>query len=380
MNDSFSRGIGFRVDQAINQAIEERRLVGAVVFIGVGGKLVYRRAAGLADREQRRPMTEDKIFLIASVTKPIVTAAAMRLIELGELSVTDPVTRWLPEFTPRLETGETPPITIHHLLTHSAGLTYKFFQPDDGPYRRLGVSDGLDAAGPSLSENVRRIAAAPLTYRPGTKWGYSLSIDVLGAVLEKVRGSELPQVIADLVTEPLAMYDTGFRVSDIARLVRHYADAKPEPRPIGDPDRVPFRDAVVEFSPGRIFDPRAYPSAGAGMAGTALEVFRLLDTLTQGGGKLLKRETVELMMKAHVGIDAQVQGPGWGFGYGGAILGDPGLAQSPQSRGTMEWGGAYGHFWFVDREKQITALALTNTTFEGMAGKFTSDLRRAVYG
>jgi CubicO group peptidase (beta-lactamase class C family) len=247
MNDSFSRGIGFRVDQAINQAIEERRLVGAVVFIGVGGKLVYRRAAGLADREQRRPMTEDKIFLIASVTKPIVTAAAMRLIELGELSVTDPVTRWLPEFTPRLETGETPPITIHHLLTHSAGLTYKFFQPDDGPYRRLGVSDGLDAAGPSLSENVRRIASAPLTYRPGTKWGYSLSIDVLGAVLEKVRGSELPQVVADLVTAPLGMYDTGFRVSDVARLVRPYADAKPEPRPIADPDRVPFRDAVVEF-------------------------------------------------------------------------------------------------------------------------------------
>jgi CubicO group peptidase (beta-lactamase class C family) len=116
------------------------------------------------------------------------------------------------------------------------------------------------------------------------------------------------------------------------------------------------------------------------MAGTALEVFRLLDTFTQGGGKLLKRETVDLMTRAHVGIEAQVQGPGWGFGYGGAILGDPALAQSPQSPGTMEWGGAYGHFWFVDREKQITALALTNTTFEGMAGKFTSDLRRAVYG
>ena len=380
MNQPSSREMGLRVDQAINQAIEERRLVGAVVFVGLGGKLVYRRAAGMADREQRRPMTEDKIFLIASVTKPIVTAAAMRLIELGELSVDDPVTKWLPEFTPRLESGETPEITIHQLLTHSAGLTYKFFQPEDGPYRRLGVSDGLDAAGPSLAENVRRIAAAPLTYRPGTKWGYSLSIDVLGAVMEKVRGSELPQMVADLVTAPLSMYETGFRVSDSGRLVRHYADAKPEPRPIEDPDRVPFRDAVVEFSPGRIFDPRAYPSGGAGMAGTAFEVFRFLDTLTRGGGKILKRETVELMTRAHVGIEAQVQGPGWGFGYGGAILGDPALAQSPQSPGTMEWGGAYGHFWFVDREKQITALALTNTTFEGMAGKFTSDLRRAVYG
>jgi len=121
MNDSSRQGLAFRVDQAINLAIEERRLVGAVVLIGVGGKLVYRRAAGMADREQRRPMTEDKIFLIASVTKPIVTAAAMRLIELGELRVQDPVTKWLPEFTPRLETGEAPEITIHQLLTHSTG-------------------------------------------------------------------------------------------------------------------------------------------------------------------------------------------------------------------------------------------------------------------
>jgi CubicO group peptidase (beta-lactamase class C family) len=249
MSDSPRQGLGLRVDQVINQAIEERRLVGAVVFVGMGGKLVYRRAAGMANREQRVPMTEDKIFLIASVTKPIVTAAAMRLVELGELSVTDPVTRWLPEFTPKLDTGEPPQITIHQLLTHSAGLTYKFFQPEDGPYRRLGVSDGLDAAGPSLSENVRRIAAAPLTYRPGTKWGYSLSMDVLGAVLEKVRGAELPQVVDDLVGAPLGMYDTGFRVSDSARLVCHYADSQPEPRPIGDPDCV-FHAIVNTVSTG----------------------------------------------------------------------------------------------------------------------------------
>jgi CubicO group peptidase (beta-lactamase class C family) len=182
-------GLNARVDRAIDQALEDRRIVGTVVLVAERGDIVYRRAAGFADREARRSMQENDIFLLASIAKPIVTAAALRLVENGRMSVDDPVRRWLPEFSPQLPDGRIPEITIHHLLTHSAGLTYVFIEPDDGPYHRLRVSSGFDRTDISdLDEFVRRISAAPLTYEPGAGWGYSNAIDVLGAVIEKASG------------------------------------------------------------------------------------------------------------------------------------------------------------------------------------------------
>lgn len=369
-----------RVDAAIDRALASRRIVGAVVLVAQDGRLVYRRAAGLADREAGTPMREDAIFLLASVTKPIVSVAALRLVEQGRLRLEDPVSRWLPHFRPRTAEGAAPNITVHHLLTHTAGLGYDFMQPADGPYRRLGVSNGLDRPGPSLDENLRRIARAPLAYTPGDSWGYSMATDVLGAVVAKAAGQDLPAAVRRLVTAPLQMDDTRFSVVDRGRLVAHYADGQPAPVRMQGLQAVGFHGATVNFAPGRLLDRRAYPSGGAGMAGTAGDVLRFLETVRAGGGPLLRPETVALMAKAHVGAEARTEGPGWGFGYGWGVLLDPAAARSPQSAGTLQWGGAYGHKWFIDPQRRLTVVALTNTTFEGMAGVFTTDLRDAVYG
>src|SRR4030095_14245554 len=123
-----------------------------------------------------------------------------------------------------------------------------------------------------LGEIVRRIAAAPLSYEPGDGWGYSMAIDVLGAAIEKAAGRPLPQVVADLVLDGLGMTDTGFAILDPARLVAHYADGPPETRRMVDDDRVNFFGRPVAFCPVRLLDARAFPSGGAGMAGTAGDV------------------------------------------------------------------------------------------------------------
>lgn len=151
-----------RLDAAIDRAIAEKRIVGTVVLVARDGEVVYRRAAGLADREAGKPMAEDAIFRLASITKPIVSAAAMRLVEEGRIALDDPVTRWLPDFRPRLPNGQAPEITLRQLLTHTAGLSYGFLDGEDGPYRRAGVSDGLGEPGMSLEENLERIASVQI--------------------------------------------------------------------------------------------------------------------------------------------------------------------------------------------------------------------------
>ncbi|MEC5397438.1 serine hydrolase domain-containing protein [Uliginosibacterium sp. H1] len=370
------------LNAAIDRAIAEQRIVGTVVLVAHEGRLVYHRAAGLADREAGTPMREDAIFLLASVTKPIVTVAAMRLVEQGRLRLDDPVTRWLPDFHPASRDGSTPVITVHQLLTHSAGLSYDFMQPAEAPYQQLQISNGLNRPELGLAENLSRITRAGLIYEPGTAWGYSMATDVLGAVIEKVSGQSLPEAVATLVTTPLAMHDTAFTVRDPQRLVTHYGDGEPgksAPVRMGESATVPFFGAPVSFSPRRILDDRAYASGGAGMAGTAADFLRLAELLQNRGGELLRPATVADMLRPHVGAHAQTQGPGWGFGYGGAVLVDPVVAQTPQSAGSMRWGGAYGHNWFIDPRRRLTVVAFTNTTFEGMAGAYVRDVRDAVY-
>jgi CubicO group peptidase (beta-lactamase class C family) len=316
--------------------------------------------------------------LLSSVAKPIVTAAALRLLENGRMSLGDPVRRWLPEFKPRLPDGRVPEITIHHLLTHSAGLTYVFMEPRDGPYHRLRISNGFDRTDADLDEIVRRIAAAPLSYEPGAGWGYSMAIDVLGAVIEKATLRPLPQAVAELVLNSLDTKDTGFAVVDTRRLVVHYADGQPEPRRMADDDHVNFFERPVAFCPVRLLDPRAFPSGGAGMAGTASDVLKFLETLRAGG--LLQPPTRSAMFKVQALTREQADGPGWEFGFGGAVLVDPKATGTPQAPGTLQWNGAYGHKWFIDPANEFTVVALTNTAFEGMIGRFTVDVRDAVYG
>src|SRR5262245_48005645 len=217
------------VDRVIDEAIASDRIVGAVVLISRNGRLAYQRAAGLADRETGQAMRLDTLFRLASLTKPVVSTAAMILVERGRLSFEDPVTRWLPDFRPALPNGERPTITIRQLLTHTSGLNYGFLQPPGSEYHRAGVSDGLDEPGRSMEDNLARLASVALIFRPGAAWQYSLSLDVLGAVIERDAGCALPEVIERLVTEPLGMTDTGFTVRDADRLAVPYADGPDRP-------------------------------------------------------------------------------------------------------------------------------------------------------
>ena len=225
---TFQSKLAERLDAVIAKALAEKRLVGAVVLVAKDGALAYHRAAGLADREEGRAMREGDVFRLASVTKPFVAAAAMRLVEQGAIALDDPVTRFLPDFRPRLASGETPPLTIYRLLTHTSGLGYAFQESADGPYHRLGVSDGLDQPGLAIEENLRRLAAAPLNFAPGAAWRYSLAMDVLGAVLAKASGQTLPDLLRKPALDPLGIADSGFAVPSTARgWSRPIATARP---------------------------------------------------------------------------------------------------------------------------------------------------------
>lgn len=370
-----------RIAQVVDRAVDEQRLVGVVVLVAQDGRLLLRKAAGFADREARRPMRADTIFRLSSLTKPIVTAAALSLIDRGVLGLDDPLARWIPEFRPKLGNGSVPQITIRQLLTHTAGLTYGIFQPAGGPYEAAGVSDGVDQPGLGIDEQLKRLATVPLSYVPGSSWGYSLAMDVLGEALARAAAMPLPQSVERLVTAPLAINDTAFVVRDRSRLAVPYVDGTP-PRLMEDPDVVPFGDgAGIKYSPSRIFDPLSYPSGGAGMAGTALDFLRFLEAIRQGGAPILSAATARSMMTNQIGdlrIDVEPT-PAWGFGFGGAILLDRSLAATPQAEGTWKWGGVYGHHWYVDPVNRLTVVSLSNTAVEGFSGAFAGELLNAVY-
>lgn len=369
------------IDGAIEQALREKRLVGAVVLVAQGGEIVYHRAAGMADREAGKPMALNTLFRLASVSKPIVSTAALALMAQGAMRLDDPITRWLPNFRPRLADGTTPLMTLRHLMTHTAGLSYRFFQPEGGFYAQLGVSDGMDEASVSLQENVRRIACAPLLAPPGAAWRYSIATDVLGAAIEQASGVPLTQAVKKWVTGPLAMTDTDFLAVDPARLAAAYADHPGEPRRLRQPDRLPFIDGSAGFhlSPARALDPQAYASGGAGMVGSAEDFLRLLETLRQGGGQVLPAEWVTALTTNQIGDLPMPFWSGRGFGLGITVLKDPIAAQTPESVGSWRMGGTYGHSWVVDPVRQLSVVAFTNTALEGMSGAFVGEICQAVY-
>jgi CubicO group peptidase (beta-lactamase class C family) len=370
-----------RLDSVIDQAIGEERIVGTVVLVAEDGQVVYRRAAGFADREEGVRVREDTVFRFASLTKPIVSVAALALMERSRLRLDSPVTDWIPWFRPRLADGTEPVITVRHLMTHTAGLTYGFMELPDSQFHQAGVSDGLDQPGLSMEENLRRIASVPLNHAPGRRWNYSVATDVLGEVIARCAGMTLPVVVERLVTGPLGMRHTSFTAAEGVPLATAYADGDPRPVPMGEPHRILFGRSGIHYSPARAFDETSFPSGGGGMVGTAPDFLNFLEALRMGGAPLLKPESVEaLTTNAIDDLRVNPVGPGWGFGLGVAALKDPVLAESPESAGTWRWGGAYGHSWFVDPARRLSVVALTNTAVAGMNGPYPDSIRDAVYG
>lgn len=368
--------------QVMQTALDEQRLVGMEVMVKRDGETLFHQAAGYADRESQRLMSVGERFRLASVSKPIVSTAAMMLVAAGRLSLDSDITRWLPTFKPLQPDGSRALITLRQLLSHSAGLSYRFLEATpDGPYARAGVSDGMDATPLSLQENLQRLSTVPLLFTPGTAWCYSLATDVVGAIIEQVQQQPLPEAIRSLVTGPLGMKQTGFSLPADQSVATAYVSDTPRPHILSEGEVVaPFEGTVgIPYSPARVYDPQAFPSGGAGMVGTVSDLMTLLEMLRGGDGTLLPAEWVAEMARDQVSQHELPDMPGVGFGLGFSVLRDPLLADSPESVGTWRWGGAYGHAWFVDPQQALSVVAFTNTLYEGMSGQFVNDLRDAVY-
>ncbi len=364
-------GVAERADAVIDAAVRSD-IVGCVVLINQGGKRICGRAAGYSDREAGRPVAEDTIFRLASVTKPIVATTALRMVDLGLLSLDDAVTKYLPFFTPKAPDGTTPTILIRHLLTHTSGLTYAS-APDD-------VTRGSDTKPIiPLEENLRRLARAPLQFAPGTQWEYGMSIDVLGGVLGAIEGdiSNVEAAVTKYLSGPLGMTDTRFSVTDPARLAHPYADGAP-PFRMSEPQRmVNAKGDVSIMSPGRVLVPGQTQCSGSAMAGTAGDFMKVLDAVL---GDYLSPEMRKQAVSNQIGaVAGPPNRPGAKFTFLGALVGDA-AASGWHRNGIIEWGGIWGNSWVLDPASGTALVAYTNTMWSGCDGRFRDAIRDAVFG
>lgn len=377
------------INKVIDQTLANGKIVGTSVVVAKHGQVIFERHAGFANQEAATLVSANTIFRFASMTKPIVSATTMALIERGMLDLDDNITKWLPNFTPTLQNGTEAIITIRHLLTHTSGLTHGFLDPQNEPYKSAGISEGLDDLVPSIDENLQRLAQVPLSFNPGTNWGYSLATDVLGAILEKICNKPLSDIVADFITTPLAMHDTVFHIDTkdekYTRLSMAYADSDDgsnAPKIMKEQQKVLFTEGggFIHYTPSRITNNLVYNSGGAGMAGTARDYIKFLELIRTGGGGIINANSVNLMTSDQVPtLDVAAAGPGYGFGMGFAIVRDSKIAGTPRKAGSFEWGGVYGSKMFVDPKSELSVVMLTNTAIYGLMGSYPNDLTKAIY-
>ncbi len=364
-----------RVDQVLDQYVQSGRVAGAVALVLRDGKLFYERATGWSDREAAQPMRMDSIFRIASMTKAMTSVAALMLVEEKKLAPHEKVGKYIPEFEKQqvlakdLLTGvvslqpATTEMTIHHLLTHTSGLSYGaepelaeiFRSVGLGP--ALGANWNLSALKESICETVATLAKLPLAGQPGGPWLYGYSTDVLGCVVEQASKMTLEQFFKKRLTEPLGMKDTHFFMpaADIPRLTALYGTGK---------------NGLAERSGGS----KTYPyveghrksfSGGAGLVSTAGDYAKFLEMIRRGGeynGKrLLKAETAKLMTYSQGGENSPTPS---GFTYGFEISAHPGVT-GPEAVASYGWTGAYGTFYRVDPRQKLVIILMTQLAPNG---------------
>jgi CubicO group peptidase (beta-lactamase class C family) len=363
-----------RLDKHFGRYVDDGRLAGWQLAVTSGDDVVHESTYGWRDREARVPVEPDTIWRIASMTKPITSVAAMTLWEEGVFELTDPVSKWIPAFeNVRVYAGgvdrsmvtvpATEPIRVWHLLSHTSGLTAGFLRTSvvDGLYRDAGYEFGAPA-GHALADCVEDWARLPLLFQPGTAWGYGVSTDVIGRLIEIWSGQTLDAALTSRVCEPLGMKDTGFFV-DASRRERLAALYR------ADDDGLAAR---VEGVDGLLDKPPAVLSGGGGLVSTMHDYLRFTRMLV-GGGQLdgtglLSPRTVRLMASNHVGADlatlstggfAETTLRGVGFGLGFAVLDEPLKLHTPSSQGEFYWGGIYSTGFFVDPVDGISCVFMT---------------------
>ncbi len=389
------------IGDAFKKEIDEGKLPGAVFLVARKGKLVYSEAIGFQDKEAAKPMAKDSIFRIYSMTKPLVSVAAMMLVEEGRIQLTDPVSKYLPamksmtvsvakadaEFA-RLTYSQVPAdreMTVQDLLRHTAGLAYGEITQNAPVKEALGKASlykstiDFDARDMTPAEEVERLSRVPLAHQPGTVWEYSLATDVLGRVVEAASGERLADFLDKRLFKPLKMGDTGFWVPQdkIGRL------AKALPTDIGS------------GKPNNLIDVSVAPandSSGAGGVSTAADYLRFSQMLLNGGlldgHRVLSRSTVALMTSDHLGsrISAPVTPgelllgvPGYTFGLGFAVRQGPGVAGVPGSAGEFMWAGYAGTYFWVDPKEEIVAVYMSQAP-SPMRAYYRKLFKQLVYG
>jgi CubicO group peptidase (beta-lactamase class C family) len=352
-----------RIHESMMRHIEAGEICGGVTLVARNGRVVHFEAHGLMDIESKRPMEKDAIFRIASMSKPITSVAVMMLVEEGKIRLSDPVSKFIPEFkgakvaVPK-QTSETGALsfydipadrdlTIHDLLTHTNGLlTYISNQP---PFPRPKEGD-------TLATYIPRLGAVPLDFQPGTQWAYSglAGPDILSRIVEIVSGQTYDQYLRARLFEPLGMKDTFFYPPD---------------------DRRPRMVTLYQKSPNGLqksanqdgFSLRSYYSGAGGLMSTAEDYLQLAQMLLNGGTlnghRFLSPRTVELMGSNHVGdmFNGKLGRPAHGMGFGllMAVIEDPVAAGLRVSKGSFGWDGAFGtQTWIDPKEKMVTIIMI----------------------
>ena len=336
------------------------------------GKVAHLEAVGRMD--EGKPMREDTIFRIASMTKAVTSVAVMVLYEEGKLLLDDPVWKYIPEFKgaqvaiPSEDkksytlVAAKSEITVRHLLTHTSGLTYNFIgiEPWAKLYKEAGISDGLVQTEGTIADKIKKLAKLPLMHNPGERFSYSLSTDVLGYLIEVVSGMTLDEFFRHRLFEPLNMKDTHFFLPEekLARLAAVY-NQLPDGRIKRMGDEQDVRGYLVYSASFQRKGPRTYYSGGAGLVSTIIDYARFLQMLLNGGSldgaRVLSRKTVELMTVNHVG---DMFG-GQGFGLGLSVLRDLGKGNELGSVGQYGWGGFFYTVFFVDPKEKLIGIFMS---------------------
>jgi CubicO group peptidase (beta-lactamase class C family) len=377
-----------RLGDYIRNEVATGKIPGAIVLIQQHGHPVYFEKFGVRDVESRHPMTDDTIFRLYSMSKPVTSVAAMMLVEDGKLKLDDPLAKYIPAFADvkvavekRDEAGKPTlaleplqrPITIEDLLRHTSGLTYGFY--GDSAVRKLYANADLFQGDFDNADFADRLGKLPLAEQPGTMWDYGHSTDILGRVVEVVSGKSLFQFEKERLLDPLGMTETSFYITDE---VRRPLIAEPMPE-----DR--FTSPVAG-----IRDPmqlRRWESGGAGMVGTMADYARFAQMLLNGGTldgrRYLKPETVALMTSDHIGPETKIArdyfyfpGADSGFGLGFAVR----TSQRPDTSlplGEYRWDGVAGTFFFIDPKDDMFVICMMQTPSQ--RGRIETELKKLVY-
>ncbi|MGE3467811.1 MAG: serine hydrolase domain-containing protein, partial [Pyrinomonadaceae bacterium] len=345
----------------------DERLAGGVAIVMRRGKVAYLHSFGRRDREANVPMRADAIFRIASQSKALTSVAIMMLQEEGKLVISDPVSKFIPEFAnttvavPKDGGGydvvkARRQITIRDLLTHTSGVSYGTGPAKDKWEEAKITGFYFSDRDEPIGETVKRMASLPMDAHPGERYIYGYSTDILGAVIERASGQSFDRFLQTRIFDPLGMKDTSFYLpqskKDRLAVVYSAKDGKIERAP----------DEGTILSQGHYAGgPQKSFSGGAGLLSTANDYARFLQMMLNGGtldGKrILSRKSVELMTSDH--MNGRTFRDGQGFGLGFSVVKDVGTYGAPSTVGEYGWGGAYHSVYWVDPKEQLVVVYMT---------------------